>query len=781
MYSHSEAGSSGEDSPQKPQGLFSWEALSRLMIYLLVGLTTVWFLPSTVFPLELNKAYLAYILIIASFVFWILAKIQEGRMRLPKNYIALALLLLIATAFLSGLFSISRHYSFIGLGHEEGTVAALTLFSLVALLTSVLFTTHDQVKNLFRVLLVAAGAVFVFQILHSIFGLIPFSQTIFTTPASNLIGSWNSFGIFWGLIIIIALFFSDSNDGRWRMYSYAIATAGLLALIAVNFNTAWWLFAAFVIMFLAYLFSFGNGMRALSWMPIAALLVSLLFIITPALGQTISNVIGITALDVRPNLQSSWQVIQNTLEEDIILGSGPNTFLYDWMKFKPNDVNTTPFWAVRFNSGISFFPSLIATMGIAGASALAILFLSFLWYGLRSMFAQTEKGEGTFMTMSLMTVLYLTMAGMLYSPGFLMTLLLFVFLGVFAGHVTRHGLAGEFSFTLFKNSGTGFVSVLLLLSLSLASVSGLYFLGQKYAGAIYYGMALRTFNVEGSAENARQQLNIAWNLDRQDQYARALADINLARLGQLVNNANLPAEELRSRFQEIFNEATQNAQVAVQLNRIDPANWMTLGRVYEAVIPFNISGAPDLALDSYKKSATYNPNNPEPLLAAARVEAARNDLPKAKELLRRANELKSDYVPSRFLLAQVEATTGNIREAITESQNALFLSPDDIGILFQLGLLFYQDGQIDNSQIVLERAVEINSSYSNARYFLGLIYDRKGDKPRALGEFGKIAELNPGNNEVKRIIGNLNAGRPALEGIAPPPPEERTGPPVNPL
>ncbi|MEK7090196.1 MAG: hypothetical protein AAB930_01275, partial [Patescibacteria group bacterium] len=71
--------------------------------------------------------------------------------------------------------------------------------------------------------------------------------------------------------------------------------------------------------------------------------------------------------------------------------------------------------------------------------------------------------------------------------------------------------------------------------------------------------------------------------------------------------------------------------------------------------------------------------------------------------------------------------------------------------------------------------------YSNARYFLGLIYDRKGDKPRALGEFGKIAELNPGNNEVKRIIGNLNAGRPALEGIAPPPPEERTGPPVNPL
>ena len=320
---------------------------------------------------------------------------------------------------------------------------------------------------------------------------------------------------------------------------------------------------------------------------------------------------------------------------------------------------------------------------------------------------------------------------------------------------------------------------MLLLSLSLASISEIYYLGQKYAGAIYYGRALRYFNVSGDVDAARQSLNTAWNLDRQDQYARTLADINLARLGRVINTTGVAPEELRTRFQEVLNEAIQNAQSAVQLNRVDPANWMSFGRVYEAVIPFNISGAADLALDAYKNAELYNPTSPEPLLAQARIEAARNDLPKSKELLRRANVLKTDYVPSRFLLAQVEATTGNIREAITETQNALFLAPEDIGILFQLGLLFYQDGQYDNAQIVLERAVEINSSYSNARYFLGLIYDRKGDTPRALSQFEQIAELNPGNDEVKRIIANLKGDRPALEGIAPPPPEERQTPPVN--
>ena len=775
-----EAEFSSEERSSEDRGRFSWEALSRLMVYLLVGLTPLWFLPVTVFPLELNKAYLAYMLIVASFVFWLLARIQEGRMRLPKNYIALALMALVAAVFLSGLFSISRHVSFIGLGHEEGTVAALTLFSLAALVTSLLFSEHQHVKNLFRVFMLSAGIVFVFQFLHSILGISLFSQTIFATPASNLIGSWNAFGIFWGLAGIIALFLSDNPDGKWRWYFYAVAIAGLAALVAVNFNVAWWLFAAFTVAFLAYLFSFGNGVKALGWLPILALLVSLLFIITPVLGQTISGVIGITALDVRPNLQSSWQVIQNTLEENIFLGSGPNTFLYDWMKFKPLDVNTTPFWAVRFNSGIAFLPSLVATTGLAGVIALALLILSFLWYALRSMFTQTEKSEGSFMTLSLMTVLYLLLAEMFYTPGFLLTLFLFIFLGVFMGHITRHGLAGEYSFALFKNSGVGFVSVLLLLALSLASVSELYFLGQKYAAAIFYGRAIRSFNIDGNIDAARQSLTTAWNLDRQDQYARSLVDVNLARLGQVVNNTNLPPEELRTRFQDALNETIQNGQQTTQLNRVDPANWLAFGRIYEAVIPFNISGAADLAADAYKNSETYNPTSPEPLLAQARIEAARNDLPKAKELLRRANGLKSDYVASRFLLAQVEATTGNLNEALVETQNALFLAPDDIGILFQLGLLFYQDGQYDNSQIVLERAVEINSSYSNARYFLGLIYDRKGDTPRALGEFEKISELNPANDEVKRIVANLKGNRPALEGIAPPPPEERKTPPVNP-
>ena len=75
---------------------------------------------------------------------------------------------------------------------------------------------------------------------------------------------------------------------------------------------------------------------------------------------------------------------------------------------------------------------------------------------------------------------------------------------------------------------------------------------------------------------------------------------------------------------------------------------------------------------------------------------------------------------------------------------------------------------------VFERAVSINPSYSNARYFLGLIYDREGKKDEAISQFEKIAELNPGNQEVERIIENLQVGKSALFGISPPEPEPQS-------
>ena len=78
------------------------------------------------------------------------------------------------------------------------------------------------------------------------------------------------------------------------------------------------------------------------------------------------------------------------------------------------------------------------------------------------------------------------------------------------------------------------------------------------------------------------------------------------------------------------------------------------------------------------------------------------------------------------------------------------------------------------------RAISLNANYSNARYILGLVYDAKQEKSKALDQFSKIVELNPDNEEVKKIIANIEAGKAPLDGIVVgQPPVQETPPEIQ--
>ena len=72
--------------------------------------------------------------------------------------------------------------------------------------------------------------------------------------------------------------------------------------------------------------------------------------------------------------------------------------------------------------------------------------------------------------------------------------------------------------------------------------------------------------------------------------------------------------------------------------------------------------------------------------------------------MNKAIVFKSDYTPARFLLAQIAVQEGKTNEAILYLEEARFLAPDDLGVLFQLGLLYYQKGDFSQEKGYLERA-----------------------------------------------------------------------------
>ena len=747
--------------PGDAKSFFWWDRAGQIAIYLLGFLVPLWVLPITAAPLETNKVFLAYLLILAALLAWLLSRIKSGSVILPQNYLALGLVFMVVAWAVSGVFSASRHVSFSGLSGDPAGVIPIFMFAAAAFLAYFYLRSSAQIFFWIFSFFASAGIIFLVQILRWVFGVNPAFWINFGAPSSNLFGSWTELGILFSLVLVSSLF------------SFAVVAL-------VNSSVVWWVLFSFLLVLLAYLFSFRASRLNVFRPTFFFMLAVLLFMQLPTLSSASLSYLGIQSIEIRPSWSSSWSVIQKTLEEDAVLGSGPATFIYDWLRYKPSAINLSPFWAVRFSSGFGFWPSALAMTGILGLISFLFVFLSFIFYGFKFFVRPGEEKSDPALAIVSISALMLLVYSFVYSLNFTLILFLFMFLGMFMALISEGGLVREKHISLFQNSGAGFISALVIIFFLVATFSAFYLLGQKYAAAYYYGKSIN-LGFGGNIPEAEQAFSRAITLDQRDQYYRGVAEVGLNQMSLLLNRQDISPEDLRGRFQNLLSQTIQNAQTAVSLNPADSLNWVSLGQIYEAVVPFQISGASEFAVAAYKEAGLRDPSNPEILLAQSRVAIAAKQIDRARSLLEEALRLKGNYTPAHLMLAQIEDSEGNIKEAISRAEAAVILSPGDIGVLFQLGLLYYRDSRLESARQVFARAAELNSNYSNARYFLGLIYDRLGDKGAAIAEFERVLALNPGSEEVSKILQNLRSGKKALAGISPPEPEpeERKKAPVK--
>jgi len=106
--------------------------------------------------------------------------------------------------------------------------------------------------------------------------------------------------------------------------------------------------------------------------------------------------------------------------------------------------------------------------------------------------------------------------------------------------------------------------------------------------------------------------------------------------------------------------------------------------------------------------------------------------------------------------------------AISSYDSALQLDPNNPYLFLQEGSVYYQQKDYQNAKTKLEKAIALTPSYSNALYYLGLVYDALGQKDKAVAEFTLVKQLNPDDKSIQQIIDNLNAGRSALQTVTPP-------------
>jgi len=774
---------------KKDRKFFNFEKLSAFVFCALVFLAPVFATPLAVAPVASGKSILFFGGIFLSAFFFILSAIQKGSVKILKSALLISCGAIVLVWLISALSSGNIGLSLAGKLYDLDTFSAMFTAGLALFLGSMIFQSKKRVFVFYLLLFLSSFIAFLFQLLHLVFGIniIPFN--VFPYATSNLIGGWNDFSIFFGFVGLLSLVFLETvNSGKGlKFFLYAVLTVSFLTMAASNFSGNWIIFGAFsLFVFVITLFKkpFGDkdggadGVKRTKIIRASffAIILVLFFVLFKGTAGKINDALGTSFSGIRPSWQTTIDIAKQSLKSDIVLGTGPNTFLYDWLKFKPAAINDTIFWNARFSSGFGYLPSMMATTGILGIAAIIIFLIIFLIYG-KKIFSYKKNDPLT--VVSFLGAAYLWTFVVLYTPGLLIFEMAFIMTGVFLALLANNGKIGVAEISLSGKTKSGMIFMVIGIILLIGTTSSAYFYVRKFLALNNYSQALALFEKSGDIDATGKKLMKAVKMDKQDEYYRALSELGLVSLGQIAASKDISADKAVALFQKNLSSAIVYAREATRLNPADPVNWMQLGRVYESVVAFKVERADEAAINSYREALKASPLDPSPFIALARVAMQTQKIDDAKKYLQSALNIKPDFADALFAFSQIEAQTGNLKEAILRMEQAAAASPNNFGVFFRLGLLQYQNNNFNAARTAFEKTVGLNNGYANARYFLGLIYDKQGLKEKAIEQFVYIQKTNPANEEVKKILSNLKNGRSALAEIAPPAPEKRKEPPIS--
>lgn len=816
---------------------------------------------------------LAVALVFIAFGALLAKTLNTGKLALPKGKFWIAVLAFLIISGISSALSGSPQLSWWGNLTSPDSFLNFLIYGLALLLVPVFLR---EIGDLIKALLFFSVSLFALSVysLLQFFGLflLPFD---FTKAISfNPIGTVQSLAVFLGsgLVMIVALLTSFKLSAVLKMiFSFCAAVLSLI-LILVNFNYVWLgiLFASALVVAWQVMHSrksqapmtndqttnetTGGESAMLApkfGLPLALMvIVAILFFVQPP----ISAIVQLPA-EVRPSMRATFDIAKGTLSSGVtnaIFGSGPATFLYEYLIHRSADLNATAFWGVRFSQGFATIPSMLVTGGALGIVSLFAFLGLFIWTGFKGVAALSRRtitpslllskegnnvsdaegvaesasplyeggdnrggGGGSaekIALISFVSFLFLLLSWFYYPVNFSIFIFTFLFAGMVLAALRIGGAMENFEFSLLQTPQRTFALSLVIIVLIVIVVVGVYWEGQRYIASILHTFGVQAYNKTQNIDEAMQKVGLAVNLDNSDdRYWRTFSQLLALRAQEVLRNQTLDAAQLQQRYQVILQSQIQAGQQAVKVNPADPLNWRQLGAIYEDNIVI-VGGSDRFATDNYLGAAERNPKNPTEFLNVARayvrsvdtiqgriarlsqadpkankdeiekLQAERAEkLNKALENLQKSISIKGDYAPAHFLASQVYERQGNRELAIQKTVETRNLNPLDTGVGYQLGLLYYLDSQFEKARDELERVVSLSETFSNARYFLGLAHDKLGNEEKAVQQFEKISELNPDNQEVKKILENLRAGKDALANVVPPaqPPQQRIEPPVE--
>lgn len=784
-----------EEGDKKPKlsGLIEW--LVKIPIYLVVILLPLFFYSKTPSVFELNKQTLLIFLVGVSALAWIGKMAWKNEIRFKKNFLLVPVAVFLFVYGLSTVFSDYFEQSMWGYFGGEGDALATVLFLVIFFI--LIFNNIKNYQEIFKLVLafLLSGMILVLLSFFQFFNvyLLPFdfAKTFSFTP----VGSIYVYSVFIGLIFLVStvLFLSNVNK-IIKMLLIALAALAFFLLMVINFKTVWIVLILGLALILGVTILIEDKKPSqLRILPMIFLALALVFVLRskPLFNKELPTEIFLKH-------KTAGEITLKSLRDNPMLGNGPALFSNVYKKHRPD--NLGDFSNVNFNQSTSFFWTMATTTGILGIASFLFLVFSGLVLTFKEVLATINSAKGqaenNFLNYLKIAIglgwIFLTVFLFLYFASITIMMLWWLFLGLLlaSSFLSKKDSSKEIATTSSGPKTSFFLSFGFILVI-IGLISVIYLHSQKYFAAIYFNQAVASSMEENQTQKTAEKISNAVSLDsNRDSYYRDLAAVHLALAKEKIAEKGLQdlTPEESNYISTRFRNALQSLQQAVELNPSDSVNYISLANLYEEFIVIQKDSA-NKAIENYEKAIELDPKNLELYRAIANIkitladldtmernqqqqqpsaeisEEAQELLVSAEDYINQALEINSEYLAGNLLLVTIYEKRGEIEKAIEKSKENIEMYPNYPELQMDLGRIYYQQENYDEAEKYLRTAIRMNNQYSNARYLLGLVLDKKDEKEAALEEFRKIKESNPENELLDQIIDNLENGREALADL----------------
>ncbi|MFH1767064.1 MAG: tetratricopeptide repeat protein [Patescibacteria group bacterium] len=751
--------------------------ISRMMLIGLAGLVPLFFLSWTVEPLEVNKQTLLIFLAAIAMLAWLGMMVVEKRLYFKKSSVFVVVAVLLISVALSAAFSLAPFTSWVGQAKQEYTSFLTFLgLALIFLIGSHTLSRTKTQRALWSVSLLASAFIGIVAVLNQ------FGLSIFET---NLIGSPSALGFYLVSMAVLGcglwLVANPRMSKRvlpkgWfgSLVKFAIIATVISALLVTLALDFWALWAAMLIgLGIIFIFTILRAQEfpqtSRFFLPMILFVCAILFLFLPSIS------ISRYPTEVSLSSSSSFSIVKATLQETSwLFGSGPGTFVMDYTKHQPEIINDSLLWDERFDRAGSYFLTLLPTIGVVGT--LLFLTLMLLVAGTALWHLITKKADDewkmTFVSFAAWSVL--AFGVFVYSSNMTLS---FMFWLLSAIIVSQAGPATK-KIAFSQSPRYGLLTAFLFVLVSIGLLTSMFVTGSRYAAEIAFARGVASDKSGSGVDSIIEGLDRAASMNKlSDLYYRNLGNALLVKTAELIQEPDVSPSDI-----QMYIEASVTAaERATMLSPDYVVNWALLGDVYREVSPL-VDGADELSISAYDRAVQLSPQNPKYRVMlgrafliyadhlneyltsddeefASRAKTEREAaLASAETVLEEAIALKGDYAPAHYYLASVYERQGNLTEAVSRMESLRSAYQSDIGISFQLGLLYLRQGKSDLAKAELERALEIAPNYSNAMWYLAAVYEEDGDAEKALELLREVKVLNPVNQLVDQRIERIEAG-----------------------